>query len=408
MRVRQKQSRYIIRLSDLIILPNTMLPRRFQANQRRNRIFDFIQKTKELSESAGYFGLDEFISFDTVLQKELNGILSDIEAYVDRTTIRRPFNIFVQAPPGSGKSFLVKSLIKAVAAQQHKRKAQFPFLEANLSNISSYHELVMFLDTVHRRGRDGKVPFVLFDEIDAEMPGFNFFQRMLMPMWDGAYLWKGARKTLPPTVFFFAGTPEGLRYRAIAQKQAGSRWMKFVYGLGLLMSGGLTDLIFLFSESFAAIYRKVITIEADRQRWPRKQLEKLELLTDESSLPKFGDFFDRIDHFIFLPPLTLYFTDCDKDPGLYFADREMIYFFATRICKAFPTVTKISRAALAIICSQFYRSKRMMERAIFLSRVSSNASSYSLQTIPRAIVPSTSEELNKWIHDFPGEIKIIK
>lgn len=402
-------------IAERMILKEEYLPPKFKAEDRKRRIIEFIKKAEKLCKSDGYC-VGEFISFDQVLQDELNLILEDLRAYTSRiiqsqrTPPRlrpRPMNVFIQAPPGSGKSFLVKSFRKELAKCVKEDKNQFtilrnqlPFKEVNLANISSYSELVTFLDSVREVGECGRIPFVLFDEIDAEMPGFNFYQRMLMPMWDGAYLKEGVEKELPSVVFFFAGTPEGLRSKA---KSSQYRAICFLKDIG----NGFQRVIAFFPKIKASFFQKEIDIVESRTDWRKKRYNDLTSLAEKAAVPKFCDFFNRIDRFIFLPPITLYFEDRDDDSKLYFADHETIYFFVAMIRKTFPTVKKISKAALAFLCNNFFRSRREMERAIFLSRISNGSDTYSFESLPEELKSSLPQEkLKEWNHKFCGEIRI--
>lgn len=394
-----------------MILSEVNLPSKFGAEHRKDRIKRFIEKTEDLSREEGYC-IDKFISFDEVLRDELTLVCKDIMAYVgrfvqnrDKPPIpkQRPMNIFIQAPPGSGKSFLVESFIGEVTNRLGKDKVYFPFSEINLSNITSYSELVTFLDTVKLKGNVCRsIPFVLFDEIDAGMPGFNFYQRMLMPMWDGAYLKEGEPQELPPAIFFFAGTPEGLR------SKAKSSWYKakcFRKDIG----NGFHRFGTFFPEIRKFFIHKEIDIEQSRTDWRKKCYDELKSFAKEAAVPKFLDFYERIDRFIFLPPLTLYFRKNDCRYKLYFADHEMIYFFAAKIQKTFPKVEKISKAALAFLCNNFYRSKREMERAIFLSHVKDESKIYTFESIPKELKSSLSQkESDEWNKEFDGEIRIKK
>ena len=391
-----------------IILPDNILPHAFRVKNRRRKLNAFIQASDEIQIGSGHFGLGAFMSFDDVLKQDLLGILDDFVAYVNRPRVSRPINTFISASPGSGKSFLVRSLIDALLQKLGCDENRFPFMELNLANITHYRVLIQFLTTVSTNAEDGQIPFVLFDEVDAEMPGFNLFQRMLMPMWDGAYLDNASRKTLPPAAFFFAGTPEGLRKIAISHRTAESSSWRAFYGLTRLLDGNfIPRLLSLLSKSLAARRQRVIILEKSRTKWQRKCDKKFESLANNTDLVKFHDFYDRIHQFIFLPPSNVYFQSYGDASDLYFADREMIYFFLLKIKKMFPSVQRVSKAALALLSSNFYRSKRAMEKAIFLSRVGPNEEAYKLESLPRLVAPSSDNERDVWKTNFPGEIRLL-
>lgn len=114
--------------------------------------------------------------------------------------IQRPEAVLIYAPPGSGKSYLVKRIASALDAN---------FLEFNLTNYHSRKDLTGCFDEINSFQSVNKVKplVVFFDEIDHEFSGAEYaFSSFLTVLEDGYYLNGTNRFQLAPCMWFFVGS----------------------------------------------------------------------------------------------------------------------------------------------------------------------------------------------------------
>src|ERR1700728_1325795 len=80
----------------------------------------------------GRYMLGQFSTRNESFYKHILEIDALVHHYVARPSVRKPLCLLISAPPGSGKSFLVKQLL----ASRGSGAAGVPFLELNVANIS--------------------------------------------------------------------------------------------------------------------------------------------------------------------------------------------------------------------------------------------------------------------------------
>jgi len=351
---------------------------------RLARLYEFIMGSNSLDLADALFGVGDYVSLDAVLREEIQNVCTDIRAYVNLRGARRPLNICVLAPPGSGKSFVVKSIRTAVAAATGKSNVYYPFYEINLTALYEREDIYSYLANVVNRHHEDYIPFVLFDEIDAPSSGDAFFKNMLMPMWDGAVVSDSKSCELKACVFFFAGTPDGLN-RVVtgapwpdqcrrSRNSVYEKMIRYVAGFGHNAHRGHQNCRSVSSD---------VAVES-RREWRSAQSALLDTLAAQGAESKFRDFYDRLDRRLFIPQSNLYFEDLDTTDAAtpYFGDLELLDFFLIKILRGNEAVTAIEKRALSTLCSRIYPSRRAMEKAVFLSSFEEVEAVYRYEHLP--------------------------
>jgi len=120
---------------------------------------------------------------------------------------KNPLCFAVFGPPGSGKSFGVKQVLKSIDPD----KVQLESMLFNVSQFSDYQDLVNAFHKVRDVVLSDKVPFVFFDEFDSaygDQP-LGWLKYFLAPMQDGKFKEGEAIHPIGNAIFVFAG---GTRY----------------------------------------------------------------------------------------------------------------------------------------------------------------------------------------------------
>ncbi len=262
--------------------------------------------------------IGRYVTCTEGFKKELSALERTVSTYVGRDRPSRPLNMLLAANPGSGKSFLVKELSK-----------QFPgdtaFLEYHVASFRKLDDLFSIFQRIQSLNLEGKLPFVLLDEVDCKVAGEYIFPNLLAPLWDGIFHIGQERHHLGRAVLFFA-----------ASALLSSPSIKNVLGT--------TDQCVTYSE-FA-------------EKWRRKVKAELR----DSEIPKARDFIDRIDLLLCIPPID--FTISDGDPAL-----EYKLLACILVKKHFPMVTRIEKSVIWILILELLNSgsRRRAESVVFCS-----------------------------------------
>lgn len=108
----------------------------------------------------GEFGLGEFICFDNQLREDLLKVVDATRNYIKRDNRKRPLNIYIEAQPGTGKSFLVKQVCTAV--NKIMPKAKLKFLNYNVTYIDFPEQIISSFRRVQDSNLKGEIPIIFF------------------------------------------------------------------------------------------------------------------------------------------------------------------------------------------------------------------------------------------------------
>jgi hypothetical protein len=277
----------------------------------------------------------------------LNAVKTQIETYTNKSgRVCRPLNIFIAAPPGSGKSFLIKEIISGI--EDHT------FEEIYIASLDHPNELHGVFHRVQSANIQRKIPVVFFDEIDAVVAGGHVYARLLAPMWDGTFYIGKEKFYLGRCIFFFAGSSLSLESE---------------------------------SANIVAEHTNKTTLCYDDyfEKWANKFVEFYKKQPD-----KLSDFMDRVDAIIRIPPI------CKQLLGDQL-EQEYEDLAVMLIKKSFPDVSKIHPAALSVICHALTSesSMRKAEKLVFSSSLALS-DTFSLDSLPpRSRAIATESDLAK-------------
>jgi hypothetical protein len=159
---------------------------------------DFPPKTDTLDLWRGATELPGYIAIIKQKRDAIVEIGERLRAFKNQSSPTRSLSITIQGDPGSGKTFLARSLAKNFG---------FSFVTCNITQMIRKEELFDLFETVATRQASGSEALLVFvDEINAQIENSNVYGAFLSPLEDGVYVRNGKPFSLKPCVWIFAGT----------------------------------------------------------------------------------------------------------------------------------------------------------------------------------------------------------
>lgn len=305
--------------------------------ERRSAIINWLANTDSMPPVTSANRFQDFVVYSDSLKESVNELSATLKEYLSRPKLKRPLNILLHAPPGSGKSFLVKNICESLVTVKTSK-----LIEINCSNLLSPKDMINVFDRIQYLHENAIVPLIFFDEVD--IPAWSVYQFLLMPMWDGAYLSAGLRHEFESAIFFYA-------------------------------------------ESYKDSKRHEFFVAESEAKWLRKEHEKLRVWLAHEAPPKASDFYSRIDFYLYIPPLRSHFVDMKPTrDNLYWHDEETLQISVSIISRQFQSVNKVDSRVLSFLSGAFLETKRELERIIFLSTVGPTDDIFKFDHLPKGLI----------------------
>jgi hypothetical protein len=140
-------------------------------------------------------------SVDRAEIESIRSLRNIMQEYVSQPRPSRPLSLAVFGPPGSGKSFAIKEVARALMPGKLSQ------LEFNLSQFESHEELPAAFHRVRDSALRQELPLVFWDEFDTPLQGheLGWLRYFLAPMQDGEFREGGLPHPIGPAIFVFAG-----------------------------------------------------------------------------------------------------------------------------------------------------------------------------------------------------------
>ncbi|MBC8353834.1 MAG: ATP-binding protein [Planctomycetes bacterium] len=148
---------------------------------------------------TGKFG--NLITVDRMEIESYSAIRELIREFLEDPRPERPLCFSVFGPPGSGKSFGVKQVVKSIGNEELES------ITFNISQFQRYQDLVAAFHRVRDIALKGNVPFVFFDEFDTNLgeQQLGWLRYFLAPMQDGEFKDESGVHPIGRSIFVFAG-----------------------------------------------------------------------------------------------------------------------------------------------------------------------------------------------------------
>lgn len=160
-----------------------------------------------------YSDLPNFMTCVSEKRAELINISESLRAF-QRSARSRNIGILLEADPGSGKTFLARTLATWF---------NFEFVTCNIAQMIRPEDILDFFDDIaNRQARNERELLIFVDEINAPLGGTTVYGSFLTPLEEGVYARGRQRFRLRPCVWIFAGTPdkEGPKWEDLSSRIA--------------------------------------------------------------------------------------------------------------------------------------------------------------------------------------------
>ncbi|MCD4785389.1 MAG: ATP-binding protein [Candidatus Eremiobacteraeota bacterium] len=147
--------------------------------------------------------IGKWISLDKDEIERVRAIRNIIKVYLKDWPQKKPLSIAVFGPPGSGKSFSIKEILR----NSSKDKDNIVIETYNLSQIESPNELTTVFHKIRDIYLNSKIPCFFWDEFDSILNSeqLGWLKHFLAPMQDSNFYQAGFIRPLGAAIFVFAG-----------------------------------------------------------------------------------------------------------------------------------------------------------------------------------------------------------
>jgi hypothetical protein len=175
----------------------TILEGNYRVSQNPEPLYDIgfrvaLFGKRELANTP-FLQLNWLITYNRREIEALRNLINLIKNYNEDEEDETPLSLAVFAPPGSGKSFVVKQLSKAL---------ELPLLEFNLSQFTVIHELVFAFRQVRNKTLEGSIPIVFWKDFDSQ--DYIWLQYLLSVMESGQFQDGQIIQSIGKCIFIFA------------------------------------------------------------------------------------------------------------------------------------------------------------------------------------------------------------
>lgn len=236
----------------------------------------------------------EFTTINGEYGKRLTRLAEDLSSYLKDDSLTRPFLYLILGPPGAGKSFLIKELIKYLRVSDLNTGQPIVFQQANLSEMLEPRELHQLYINTKNNTQNKLSTITLLDEFDIKWSGGSAIKYLINPIYDGQF-WNGNEfQEFGKCAFFFAGS-------YLQDRETLLKTQKLLAGVNL--NKFLFDLYFeLQNKGDVAGMNEICEIQSLsylHEKWRAEVDPRTDTIFYLSSLEKIKDFLSRVAGNIF-------------------------------------------------------------------------------------------------------------